>query len=354
MTVTTPNGGIRSALPNLVSSGMSDEDAKTAARAAMPDLLSDWDTAPGVLEGVKDVEMDPRECGIEYWLKNVAQGPLVGLKRGRRPDAEVPELLKEPGPLRDNLINEFAFRSLTEEAATRVCARVAAAADDVVGLEFYTTQALDEVRHAQTFREHLVDLGVAPGDVGMTVADCAGAESARILEPLWRWGLPAAADKFINGVAIVTILLEGVLAPTTELSERKWRPLSAATADVERGACVDEVRHLAVGSWFVRQHLIEHPEDRQSLIDLLQEGRSIWNELPTVEILVKRELQYQEGIQLHREQIGDYEIFPHRRLVDTTAEERLMMALKWSEEIQAQRLAYMGLPEAMPSSGMQL
>jgi hypothetical protein len=325
-----------------------DPDSMKATSTLGLSELSDYEAAPGLLEGVAAAEIDPRDCGIEYWLEHVAQGPLLGLKHGHPPDAEVPAFLKEPGPLRENLICEFSFRSLTEEAATRVSALVSAASEDVVGLEFYATQALDEARHAQTFRDHLLELGVAREELHTTVADRAGADCERIVEPLWDWGMPASRDRFIFGVAIVTILLEGVLAPTTELSERKWRPLSPATAGIERGACVDEIRHLAAGSWFVREHLLQHPEDRGPLIELLREGREIWDGLPTVEILVKREGEYQQGIELHREQIGDCEIFPGRRLLDTTPEERLMMALKWSRETQAQRLTYMGLPEAIP------
>lgn len=309
--------------------------------------LADFDKAPGILEGATDVEIDPRECGIDYWIANVAQGTLKGLVRGRRPESHAPDFLREPGSLRDSLVSEFAFRSLTEEAATKACALVAAAADDVAGLEFYTTQALDEARHAQVFRDHLLDLGIAAGDVRSTIESFAGADRDRILEPLWSWGVPAFQGAFVNGVAIVTILLEGVLAPTTELSERKWKPISPATADVERGACVDEIRHLAAGSWFIRHHLTEHPEDKQSLIDLLIEGRRLWDELPTVEVIVKRETLYQEGIEQHADRIGDYEIFPGRKLIETTVEERLLMALKWSQEVQAQRLEYMGLSEVI-------
>ncbi len=327
-----------------------DSQLQQAASTTADDGLADWDTAPGLLKGVATIEVDPRECGIEHWLTHVAQGPLLGLVRGHRPDAKVPEFLGQPGPLRENLIGEFAFRSLTEEIATRISARIAAGADDVVGLKFYTTQALDEARHAQTFRDHLLELDVPADELHATIAACAAADCERLMEPMWSWGLPAAEDKFINGVAIVTILLEGVLAPTTELSERKWRCMSRATADIERGACVDEIRHLAAGSWFVRRHLIEHPGDRGSLVDLLREGRRVWGGLPIVEIIVERELQYQQGIEQHRDQIGDYEIFPGRRLIDTTAEERLMMALSWSQEVQTQRLTYMGLPEAIPES----
>jgi hypothetical protein len=324
------------------------------AKAAMPPsssdpvALADWDNAPGLLEGATSVEIDPRDCGVDYWLKNVAQGPLVGLVRGHKPQSQVPQFLKEPGPLRDSLISEFAFRSLTEEAATRACALVAAASYDVAGLEFYTTQALDEARHAQTFREHLLDLGVPADELRGTIEAYAGADRDRILGPLWEWGLPAFADKFVNGVAIVTVLLEGVLAPTTELSERKWTPLSQATTDVERGACVDEIRHLAAGSWFIREHLRAHPEDHAPLIELVLEGRRRWDELPTVEVIAKREALFQEGLEAHAVEVGDYEIFPGRRLIDTDAQERLLAALKWSQQVQAERLAYMGLQEVIP------
>jgi len=332
---------------------MSDEGrlttATTADAASLHDL-ADWDKAPSILDGAVDVEIDPRTCGVDYWIRSVAQGSLMGLTRGRRPDSEVPQFLREPGPLRDSLIAEFSFRSLSEEAATKACALVAAAADDVAGLEFYTTQALDEARHAQTFRDHLLDLGVASEDLRATIEEHAGADRDRILGPLWEWGLPAFADRFINGVAIVTVLLEGVLAPTTELSGRKWQPLSAGTTDVERGACVDEIRHLAAGSWFVREHLVAHSEDRTALIELLLEGRRFWNELPVAEVIVKREELYQAGIEQHSDKIGDYEIFPGRRLLDTTVEERLLMALRWSEEVQKQRLEYMGLPEVIPAT----
>jgi hypothetical protein len=45
--------------------------------------------------------------------------------------------------------------------------------------------------------------------------------------------------------------------------------------------------------------------------------------------------------------VGDYELIPGRRLVDTTPEERLMTAAIWSQQMQDSRLAYMGLsPQA--------
>jgi hypothetical protein len=305
---------------------------------------ADWDRAPNILEGATEVELDPHDCDLEYWLTNVAQGSLTGLVRGRRPTARVPSILREPGPLRDSLIAEMAFRSLSEEAATKACGLITVAADSIVGLEFYATQTLDEARHAQTFRCHLLDLGVPEQELVETMERVAGADRDSILQPLWEWGLPAFDDTFINGVVIVTVLLEGVLAPTTELSERKWKVISEATADIERGACVDEIRHLAAGSWFVRDHLRRHDDvERQRILDLIGEGRRRWESLPTAEVLMKREELFQRGMEEHADVIGDYEIAPGRRLIDTTVEERVGMAATWAVEVQNSRLRYMGL-----------
>lgn len=314
----------------------------TPKRSIAPE--ADWQQAPNILDGAVEIELSPYECDLEYWLRNVAQGSLLNLARGRRPEATVPDILREPGPLRDSLIAEMSFRSLSEEAATKACALLTDAAPDIATMEFYATQTLDEVRHAQSFRCHLADLGVPRDSLVETMERVAGSDRERILDPLWNWALPVVDNVFINGVVVITVLLEGVLAPTTELSERKWKPISDATADIERGACVDEIRHLAVGSWIVRDHLRRHgPEERDRIVQLLAAGRAVWQSLPVAEVLVKREQLFQQGLDEHPEIVGDYEICPGRRLVDTTVEERVTMAATWANDVQERRMDYMGL-----------
>jgi hypothetical protein len=320
--------------------------------AAIPEH-ADFDRAPGLIEGAMTFELSPEECDIEFWLTSVAQGALKGLVRGRKPDSQVPDFLRAPGPLRDNLIVEFAFRSLTEIEATKICALATSEATTAPWMDFYATQTLDEARHADTFRSHLLDLGIAREDLHETIERVARQDVARLIDPMWAWGRTIlerpSACRFIDIVAVITILLEGVLAPTTELSELKWKGISPATADIERGACVDEIRHLSVGSWIVRDYVRENPSDKDRLVALIAEGRGVWEQLPTAEIVYARELQFQEGITLNADAIGDYEIFPGRRLVDTTPEERLMKALEWSAEVQGSRLEYMGLQDGMPT-----
>jgi hypothetical protein len=255
----------------------------------------------------------------------------------------------QSGPLRDAIMNEFAFRSIAEEKATRAISYMVASAPDVDNMEFFATQLIDEARHSRVFRAHLLELGVPESELFSTIESISGEDARRILVPLEEFALPMVRDQrdFIAGVVMLTILVEGVLAPSAELSERKWRILDPAAAEIERGANIDEIRHLTVGSAVIRQHLLKHPKERERVRDIVARGRELWTQLPTMEVVFKRELYFQEGLQQHADVVGNYEIWPGRRLIDTTPEERLQAANDWSQEMQNSRLQYMGLAEVL-------
>jgi hypothetical protein len=308
---------------------------------------ADWDSATSLVAGATSLELTAAGCGLKYWLAAVPNGTLRGHVLGHAPSVQAPKFMREAGPLREALSKEFAFRSLAEEKATRAIAHLVALAPSTDVMEFYATQLMDEARHAMVFRSHLIELGVADEDNLLEVVESlAGDDRDDILNPLEEFGLAlAAADApdFIGGVVTLTVLVEGVLAPSAELSERKWRPLNPAAADIERGAGIDEIRHLSVGSWIARDHLRRHPDDGPRLVDLITTGMKLWDEVPVKELVYARELLFQEGLQAHADIVGDYEIWPGRRLIDTTAEERLLTALDWSQTMQQTRLEYMGL-----------
>ncbi|MCW2637643.1 MAG: hypothetical protein JWQ99_4010, partial [Blastococcus sp.] len=221
---------------------------------------ADLDRAPGLLEGAMSLELSleltPQTCTVEYWLGAVAQGTLRGLvHRGHRPETPVPAWMREPGPLRDALVEEFAFRSIAEEKATRALSYLVLHAPDVDTMEFFATQLIDEARHSSVFRGHLLELGVPEEELAATIERVAGSDRDAVLVPLEEFGLKLGRDDadFIGGVIVLTVLVEGVLAPAAELSERKWRLLDPAAAEIERAAGVDEIRHLTVGSSVVKQ-----------------------------------------------------------------------------------------------------
>jgi hypothetical protein len=311
---------------------------------------ADWQEAPSLLEGANRLELTPQECHLDYWFHAVAQGTLAGMVNGHSRTARVPNYMFEPGGLRDAMMSELSFRAIAEEKATRAIAHIASNAPDLDTMEFYTTQMIDEARHSRVFRAHLLELGVPEEELFATIQRIAGADARTILEPLEAFALPMLRDQrdFIAGAVILTIIVEGVLAPSAELSERKWRLLDPAGAEIERCAGIDEIRHLTVGAAVVRQYLEKHPEERPRVLDIIMQGRELWTTLPAMDVILKRELSFQAGLEQHADVVGDYEIWPGRRLIDTTAEERLGAAHDWSMEMQNNRLRYMGLSEAIP------
>lgn len=315
-----------------------------------------WDTAPGLLDGAKSLDLTADRCNLAYWLRDVAQGTLRGRAvTGHTERARVPQHMKEPGPLREALTLELGFRSVAEETATRALGHYVAQAPGVAEMEFYATQLLDEARHARVFRAHLVELGHPARTLVRDIHEMAADYRARVLRPIEDFCLSVVRDQadFAGGVAIFTIIVEGVLAPAAELSERKWDPLDPAAGEVSRGAAIDEIRHLTVGSSILRDHLTAHPEYRTRLLEILRDGRTLWDELPDREFVLPREELFQQGMVQHAELVGDYEIWPGRRMLDTTPEERYATAERWTDEMAEARLCHMGLAEAVAVLGGQ-
>ena len=306
---------------------------------------ADLDRAPALLDGAMSLELTPQRCNLQYWLGAVAQGTLRGLVNGgHRAETATPAWMREPGPLRQALIEEFAFRSIAEEKATRALSYLVRHAPDVDTMEFFATQLIDEARHSSVFRGHLVELGVAQDELLATIEQVAGEDCEKVLVPLENFALPLGDEgDFIGGVCVLTVLVEGVLAPAAQLSELKWQLLDPAAAEIERAAGIDEIRHLTVGSAVIRQYLQANPDELPRLKDLIERGRAMWAHLPVLDVILRRERLFQEGMQQLGHIVGDCELTPGRRLIDSTPEERLMLAATWSMEMQDSRLSYMGL-----------
>ncbi|MER8187619.1 VlmB-like protein [Kitasatospora sp. NPDC094015] len=315
---------------------------------------ADWDEAPGLLDGAKELTLGPEQCNLAYWITEVAQGTLRerGVT-GHHENAVVPEFLRRPGPLREALTLEFGFRGLSEEIATRLLSYYVAIAPGIPELEFYATQLLDEARHARVFRNHLVELGLPEATLLRDIEEMAADYRRTVLQPVEDFTLDIVRDQgdFIGGVAVFAIVIEGVLAPAAELSERKWTPLSPATGEISRGTAIDEIRHLTVASTILRDHVAAHPEYRPRLLEILRAGVKLWDEIPDKPFVLHREELFQQGMFDHADLIGDYEVWPGVRLLDTTPEQRYDMAERWTDEMAESRMAYMGLPVEVLTSG---
>ena len=312
---------------------------------------ADWDRAPGLLDGAMNLVLTAELCDLAYWLGAVAQGTLRGrVETGHAPEVGTPEHMRRPGPLREALVLELGYRSIAEEKATRILSHYVAAAPSIPEMEFFATQLIDEARHAMVFRNHLVELGMPTEGLAGAIAALAADYTRDVLDPVEEFALRVVRDEgdFYGGVAIFTIVIEGVLAPAAELSERKWGLLDPAASEVARGATIDEIRHLTVGSSILREHLIRHPEYRPRLMEILRAGRRLWDEVPDRPYVIRREELFQEGMRELAGVVGDYEIWPGRRLLDTTPDERYDTAESWTDAMAEVRMRYMGLEDALP------
>ncbi|MFF9899284.1 VlmB-like protein [Streptomyces longispororuber] len=312
---------------------------------------ADFDAAPGMLEGAMELTIGPKECNLAYWITQVAQGTLRerGVS-GHHADAEVPAFLTAPGPLREALVLEFGLRGLSEEIATRLLAPYVAIAPGVLEMEFYATQLLDEARHARVFRNHLVELGMDEETLLRDIEEMAVDFRREVLDPVIDFTLDIVQKQrdFYGGVAVFAIVIEGVLAPAAELSERKWTPLSPATGEISRGTSIDEMRHLTVANTILRDHVRANPGYRPRLLKILRSGVELWDSIDDRKFVLHREELFQQGMHAHADRIGDYEIWPGTRLLDTTPAQRYAMAEQWTEKMATARLEEMGLPaEAM-------
>src|SRR5690349_4531092 len=170
---------------------------------------ANWDTAPSLLDGAMHLSLTAADCNLRYWLEAVPLGTLQGRLDGHAPGFVVPEHMRS-GPLREAIVQEYAFRSVAEEKATRALSYLVPLAPDTDTMEFYATQVIDEARHAMVFRNHLTTLGVSESPEAIARDDI-----RFILDPLESFSLEIMRDSadFLGGVVVMTVILEGALAP---------------------------------------------------------------------------------------------------------------------------------------------
>lgn len=308
---------------------------------------ADWDKAPSVMESVEFMRLSPDRCGLDYWYRHVAT-VAAKLENGHQSGVAVPQHMLAPGGFREALLREFSFRAIAEEKAARAIGKLVALAPNSIEMNFYATQLVDEARHADAFKAHIAEL-VGRENVETTVERYGRDGRSTVLDPLENHALDEMRGEhaYLAGVATLTILVEGVLAPTGELSERKWARIDPAAASVERGASVDEVRHLAVGSDIVKTALVGSPDAATAVSEVVARGFKYWTQLPVIDEMGIREQLFQDGLDNAapsvRSILDEYECWPGTLLCETTAEGRIGKALEWSAHAQEVRLAYMGV-----------
>src|SRR5258705_446130 len=95
-----------------------------------------------------------------------------------------------------------------------------------------------------------LELTVPQCDLAYWIRKVGADYTRQILDPIRAFATQVTREEadFVGGVVAFAIIIEGVLAASTELSELKWTVLDPVAGEIARGAAIDEIRHLAVGS----------------------------------------------------------------------------------------------------------
>ena len=300
----------------------------------------------GLVQQASAASMAPEEHDIEAWMEQVIRRELGSTLYGIDRTSE--HRYRCNNELREALLQELSFKSFSEDLAARGLAQLSALAPSNADFQYLLTHTLDESRHANNFAEHFYKVYGARDEAALVAASETHVE--QILRPLesYYYDFVLSRNDYYSGVAIIAIVLEGVLAPSSELSELKWAPFDDHAAQVQRSANVDEVRHLCVCAEIVKRGIDADAATRRRVVECIQAGFALWEQLPVYDMLLARENLYQEGMLAQPERVAEYELEPGLRLLDTDQNARIALASQWSQQMQAERLTYLGiLPDVM-------
>ncbi len=296
-----------------------------------------------LVKSASSVVMQPDEWNIENWMGRVIRDELAGTAYGVSETEAYATHLNDD--LREAMLKELSFKSHSEELAARALCNLANLAPSNCDFQYLLTHTLDESRHANNFAEHFYRVhGSEDYDY---LIELNRDHIRDILTPLQTFFDSYVVEKrnYYCGVAIIAIVLEGVLAPSSELSEIKWEPFDQRAAQVQRSANIDEIRHLCVCAEIMKTGMHSSVKIRDELIDCIKKGLALWNELPVFDMLHARETAYQKGMQAQASLLEGYEISKDILLKETDQNQRIQIASQWSHMMQFERLEYLGIRE---------
>lgn len=248
--------------------------------------------------------------------------------------------------LRKSILQEMSFKSLTEYYASKAILDILKIAPNIEEYDFLNTLLVDETNHCFLFRNYLIENNLIEDDEPLKkMALVLDNKHLEVIEPFQKFIEQWVVDKnnFYAGIMIVTIILEGVLAPSAELSEKKWLPFYPRASAIQQYANVDELRHLTLCCDILKNAINKNPKILTQLKKCIVEGLDLWNTSNINNIIMEREYYFQKGIENNIDLIENYQLVDFIKLKDTTPEIRMDISNKMVAELQSSRLNYIGI-----------
>jgi len=261
------------------------------------------------------------DYSIARWTRRVP-GKQWAREDGRAGELgeEVPEWILESPPLAHVHRLDLALFVVFEEVALRVSGALTRCAPDPDGLNFAAQQTLDEARHLEVFAGRLERSRAAAGISGGDPTE------AILIPPLRRFVERcyevADGGSFVEGLALVTLVMEGLAYPLYAYEERYWKPVDPFMAALIRGAFVDETRHVHMGADLVRRHVSGDPSLRARVRRTCSEARALLDEV--FGYYVKTFVRTFDAVaRRHGDLFAGAELAPGKSIVETPYEEQV-------------------------------
>lgn len=255
------------------------------------------------------------------------------------------EFLEHPS-LKESLIQEMSFKSLTEYYASKAILDIIKIAPCMEEYDFLNTLLIDETNHSFLFRNYLIENNLIDSKRSMEqMASILSDTHMDVVEPFQAFIKQWVVNKndFYAGIIIITIILEGVLAPSAELSEKKWLPFYPRASAIQKYANSDEVRHLTLCCDILKRAIKNNANTLHTLKSCIVEGLGIWNTSNINNIIMNREILFQKGMNDNINLLENYYLTKDVMLKDTTPDSRLKISHEMVEALQKSRLRDIGI-----------
>ena len=275
------------------------------------------------------------DLSIERWTRDVAvrqwsrdDGALAATGAALPPPIAGERSLAEVHRLDLSLFVVF------EDAALRVSGALVRHAPSPEALAFAAQQTLDEARHHEIFARRLAATTAAQGKPAR------GASDDILIPPLRKFLAlcyeVADRGRFVDGLVLTNLVLEGMAYPLYAYEERYWAPVDPYLARLIASAFADETRHVAFGAALVKAALDDDPAARARVQRLVDDARQVMGEV--FAYYVRKFVGLFDAVaRRHRPLFAGAEFQPGRPLADTPYEEQIA-CIRRSIEIEHARL----------------
>lgn len=204
---------------------------------------------------------------VDYWLKSVPQGYLIGTDYGIDNTPDNP-LLHEDQDLRDATINQLAHLAYVEWITLDTVSGLIYICPDRAQKTCLSTQVLDEARHVEIYEHRLYEFGITPEEKDAVIERSVN-QNLKVFRRMTH-DLLEKKD-YVACIFCQHIVLEGIAFTVFDVTRRPGRTLDPRTSRLIDYVMIDESRHLGFGEHQMRQLLVDHADRKRDLEKLAAE-----------------------------------------------------------------------------------